>query len=351
MEKPVKVLIVDDSRTMRALIRRSFEHQPGITVCGEAENPIEARDLIIKDQPDVITLDVEMPGMNGLQFLEKIMRLRPIPVVMVSSLTVRGADTAITALQMGAFDCFPKPACVVGADAFAGLARLVIQAAHSRPAALARQRAPAAPPPRASSSLLQKTWGSRIELVAIGASTGGVEALEEVLSGFPQQSPPMVVCQHMPALFTASFARRLDLKIPALSIAEAKDGEVLTPGVVRIAPGGDKHTKVERRDGKYVTRLVSSAPVSGHCPSVDVLFESVASQVGRNALGIILTGMGRDGAQGLLAMRQAGAQTIGQDKASAVVYGMPRVADEIGAVCQVVPLNQISAAAMAIHAR
>lgn len=352
MEKPVKVLIVDDSRTMRALIRRSFEDQPEIIVCGEAANPIEARDLIIKDQPDVITLDVEMPGMNGLQFLEKIMRLRPIPVVMVSSLTVRGADTAITALQMGAFDCFPKPANVVGTDAFAGLKRLVIQAAHSRPASRTRPVAPVAPPAGGvSSPLLQKTWASRVELVAIGASTGGVEALEEVLSGFPQQSPPMVVCQHMPALFTASFARRLDMKIPALSIAEAKDGEVLLPGHVRIAPGGDRHTKVERRDGKYVTRLVSAAPVSGHCPSVDVLFESVAQQVGRNALGIILTGMGRDGAEGLLAMRQAGAPTIGQDKASAVVYGMPRVAAEIGAVCQVVPLNQISAAAMAIQAR
>ncbi|MFT8790802.1 protein-glutamate methylesterase/protein-glutamine glutaminase [Komagataeibacter saccharivorans] len=346
METPVKVLIVDDSRTMRALIRRSFERHPGITVCGEAGNPIEARDLIIKDQPDVITLDVEMPGMNGLQFLEKIMRLRPIPVVMVSSLTVRGADTAITALQMGAFDCFPKPTSVLGGDAFAGLARLVIQAAHSRPGVRAQARAPLV-----SSLLHQKTWGSWVELVAIGSSTGGVEALEEVLSGFPQHSPPIVICQHMPPLFTASFARRLDQKITSLSIAEVTDGEVLTPGMARIAPGGDRHTVVEQRDGRLITRLVHAAPVSGHCPSVDMLFGSVAREVGRNAIGIILTGMGRDGAEGLLAMRQAGAPTIAQDKASSVVYGMPRVAAEIGAACQIIPLDQISNTAMAIHTR
>ncbi|GBQ34571.1 chemotaxis response regulator protein-glutamate methylesterase [Gluconacetobacter azotocaptans] len=340
MEKPVKVLIVDDSRTMRALIRRSFDQQPEIVVCGEAANPIEARDLIIQDQPDVITLDVEMPGMNGLQFLEKIMRLRPIPVVMVSSLTARGADTAITALQMGAFDCFPKPASVVGGDAFAGLARLVIQAAHSHP--------DARPPRRSAEPVLHrpKTWGDSIGLVAIGASTGGVEALGEVLSGFPEQSPPVIVCQHMPALFTASFASSLDRKIPALSICEARDGEVLTPGAVRIAPGGDRHTVVERRDGGYATRLVKSPPVNGHCPSVDILFDSVARQAGKDALGIILTGMGRDGAEGLLAMRHAGARTIAQDKASAVVYGMPRVAAEIGAAARIVSLGQISAAAM-----
>ncbi|CAP55631.1 protein-glutamate methylesterase/protein-glutamine glutaminase [Gluconacetobacter diazotrophicus] len=345
MEKPIRVLVVDDSRTIRALIKRSFGQNPDIVVCGEAANPIEARDLIIQDQPDVITLDVEMPGMNGLQFLEKIMRLRPIPVVMVSSLTARGADTAITALQMGAFDCFPKPSSVVGADAFAGLARLVIQAARSHPVARLPRRDPASPPRQ------HADWGHSIGLIAIGASTGGVEAIEEVLSGFPAQSPPIVICQHMPALFTASFANRLDQKIAALSIGEARDGEVLAPGVVRIAPGGDRHTVVERRDGRYVTRLVKSPPVSGHCPSVDVLFGSVARQAGNDALGIILTGMGQDGAEGLLAMRHAGAQTIAQDKASAVVYGMPRIAAEIGAASRIVPLCQISAAAMTVHTR
>lgn len=347
MEQPVKVLVVDDSRTIRALIRRSFEKYPQITICGEAANPIEARDLIIKDQPDVITLDVEMPGMNGLQFLEKIMRLRPIPVVMVSALTARGAETAITALQMGAFDCFPKPVSVMGADAFAGLARLVIQAAHSCPGARAdaTQGLQAAVPHGP-----ERAWVRAFDLVAIGSSTGGVEALEQVLSGFPRQSPPIVICQHMPALFTASFANRLDQKLAPLSIAEGKDGEVLSPGDVRIAPGGERHMVVERRDGHYMTRLLSGPPVNGHCPSVDMLFDSVAEAVGREALGIILTGMGQDGAEGLLAMRRAGAQTIAQDKASSVVYGMPRVAAEIGAAEHIVPLNQIATAAMAIRA-
>ncbi|WP_342627675.1 chemotaxis response regulator protein-glutamate methylesterase [Nguyenibacter vanlangensis] len=344
MEKPVRVLVVDDSRTIRALIRRSFEQYPDIVICGEAANPIEARDLIIKDQPDVITLDVEMPGMNGLQFLDKIMRLRPIPVVMVSSLTARGADTAITALQMGAFDCFAKPASVVGTDAFAGLARLVRLAAQSDPAAKPRRRDPNSVPD------VQKSWAHWFELVAIGASTGGVEALELVLAGFPRQSPPIIVCQHMPALFTASFAKRLDQKIEALSICEARDGEILAPGCVRIAPGGDRHVAVERRDGRCMTTFLKSAPVNGHCPSVDVLFDSIAKQVGSDALGIILTGMGQDGAAGLLAMHRAGAQTIAQDKASSVVYGMPRVAAEIGAASRIVSLDQISAAAMTARA-
>ncbi|MCP1241675.1 chemotaxis-specific protein-glutamate methyltransferase CheB [Acetobacter lambici] len=346
MAQPVKVLIVDDSRTIRALIKRSFAQNPDIEVCGEAANPLEARDLIIKDQPDVITLDVEMPGMNGLQFLEKIMRMRPIPVVMVSSLTAKGADTAITALQMGAFDCYPKHNVGAGEDAFAGLGRLVVLAARSQPVSRIQRRTPTAPVART-----QTTWGNSVDLVAIGSSTGGVEALEEVLSGFPQKSPPVVICQHMPPLFTASFANRLNQSMSALSIAEARDGEVLQPGMVRIAPGGDRHLVIDNSGGKYMTRLISGAPVSGHCPSVDVLFKSVAKHAGRNALGIILTGMGRDGAEGLLSMRQAGAFTIAQDKTSSVVYGMPRVAAEIGAACQVVTLRQISSAAMAIHTR
>jgi two-component system chemotaxis response regulator CheB len=346
MPQPVRVLIVDDSRTIRALIKRSFAQNPDIEVCGEAANPLEARDLIIKDQPDVITLDVEMPGMNGLQFLEKIMRMRPIPVVMVSSLTAKGADTAITALQMGAFDCYPKHNVAPGEDAFAGLGRLVVLAARSQPVSRIQRRTPPSPVGH-----VQTTWGNSVDLVAIGSSTGGVEALEEVLSGFPQKSPPVVICQHMPPLFTASFANRLNQSMSALSIAEARDGEMLQPGMVRIAPGGDRHLVVDNGGGKYVTRLISGAPVSGHCPSVDVLFKSVAKHAGRNALGIILTGMGRDGAEGLLNMRQAGAYTIAQDKTSSVVYGMPRVAAEIGAACQVVPLRQISSAAMAIHTR
>ncbi|KXV79581.1 chemotaxis protein [Acetobacter malorum] len=344
MEQPAKVLIVDDSRTMRALIRRSLEKEPGLVVCAEAANPIEARDLIIRDQPDVITLDVEMPGMNGLQFLDKIMRLRPIPVVMVSSLTSKGAETAIAALQMGAFDCFSKPACSFGSDAFAGLAPLVKQAAIFRPMRLQVE-------PKAITQHHPTAWGNDFAVVAIGASTGGVEALETVLSGFPAGGPPIVICQHMPKLFTASFAKRLDHTLTALSVAESENGERLTPGMVRIAAGGELHTVVEHYADGLRARLVKAPPVNGHSPSVDVLFDSVATQVGRNALGILLTGMGQDGAKGLLAMRQAGAITLAQDHASSVVYGMPRVAAEIGAACQIVPLNQMSRTALSAHAK
>lgn len=343
MTQPAKVLIVDDSRTMRALIRRALEKEPGLVVCAEAANPIEARDLIMRDQPDVITLDVEMPGMNGLQFLDKIMRLRPIPVVMVSSLTTKGAETAIAALQMGAFDCFPKPVCSLGGDAFARLAPLVKLAATSRPMRAQGEHKSATPQPTA--------WGKDFALVAIGASTGGVEAIETVLSGFPAGGPPIVICQHMPKLFTASFAKRLDHSLSALSVAESTNGEKLMPGMVRIAAGGDLHTVVEHYADGLRTRLVQAPPVNGHSPSVDVLFDSVATQVGRNALGILLTGMGQDGARGLLAMRQAGAITLAQDHESSVVYGMPRVAAEIGAACQIVPLSQMSRAALSAHTK
>ncbi|AQT06621.1 protein-glutamate methylesterase/protein-glutamine glutaminase [Acetobacter persici] len=343
----IKVLIVDDSKTIRALIRRSLEGHSDLEVTGEAEDPLQARDLIIKDTPDVITLDVEMPGMNGLQFLDKIMRLRPIPVVMVSSLTTRGANTAIKALQMGAFDCYPKPQSSLGADQFAGLAPLVREAARSTPG---RRNgacvAASAAAHQVRHQMSGPSWQTNFSVVAIGSSTGGVEALESILSSLPGTSPPIVVCQHMPALFTASFASRLDAAIPALSIAEAKDGEMLAPGMVRIAPGGGRHCTVALSGGRCITNLKFGPPVGGHSPSVDVLFESVASSVGRNALGIILTGMGRDGAEGLLKMRQTGCRTIAQDQASCVVYGMPRAAAAIGAADQIVGLAQIPSVAM-----
>lgn len=346
MTSPVKVLVVDDSRTARAMIRHAFQSHPDLVISGEAANPLEARDLIIKDQPDVITLDIEMPNINGLQFLEKIMRLRPIPVVMVSSLTERNAEIALTALQMGAFDCFPKTtATIPGTNAYAGLPGIVRQAARSKPVIRAgAARSPAALPER-------KSWQQTHDLIAIGSSTGGVEAIEEVLSGFPANSPPIVICQHMPAFFTTSFAARLNKKLDTLTISEASDREMLVPGHVRIAPGGSRHMTVTRTEHGLTTRLVQAPPVNGHVPSVDVLFDSVAEQVGAKALGIILTGMGQDGAEGLLALKRAGAWTIAQDKASSVVYGMPRVAAELGAAAQIAPLNQISTAAMSAHTR
>ncbi|NIE79445.1 chemotaxis response regulator protein-glutamate methylesterase [Asaia sp. As-1742] len=346
MSPPVKVLVVDDSRTARAMIRHAFQGHPDLLITGEASNPLEAKAMIIKDQPDVITLDIEMPNINGLQFLDKIMRLRPIPVVMVSSLTQRNAELALTALQMGAFDCFPKAmSSAPGVNAYAGLPGIVRQAAKSKPETRAKEtKLPASTPERL-------VWSQNFAVVAIGSSTGGVEALEEVLSGFPPDSPPIVICQHMPAFFTASFAARLDKKIEALSIREAQDREVLQRGDVRIAPGGSHHVTVTLNAQTVTTRLYTGPAVNGHTPSVDVLFDSVAEQVGKAALGIILTGMGQDGAEGLLAMRRSGAWTIAQDKATSVVYGMPRVAAEIGAAAQIVPLNQISHAAMTARVR
>lgn len=328
------------------MIRHAFQNHPDLVIAGEAANPLEARDMIIRDQPDVITLDIEMPNINGLQFLEKIMRLRPIPVVMVSSLTERNAEIALTALQMGAFDCFPKTiATVPGTNAFAGLPGIVRQAARSKPAVKTRATALTATAPE------NRHWQQPYDLVAIGASTGGVEAIEEVLSGFPPDSPPIVICQHMPAFFTASFAARLDKKLAPLSIQEGRDREILLPGHVRIAPGGTRHMTIIRTEGGIMTRLVQAPAVNGHVPSIDVLFDSVADQLSNRSLGIILTGMGQDGAEGLLALRQGGAWTIAQDKASSVVYGMPRVAAELGAASQIVPLNQISTAAMSARTR
>ncbi|MBA5725844.1 protein-glutamate methylesterase/protein-glutamine glutaminase [Bombella favorum] len=348
MKERVKVLVVDDSRTARELIKRSFLKYPEIDVIGMASNPIEARDLIIADQPDVITLDIEMPGMNGLQFLEKIMRLRPIPVVMVSSMTTRGANTAITALQMGAFECFPKQG---GAgEAFAGLGQIVLEAARYQPGL--RQVVPAGGRPVRMAPLTGSaaaTWRTSFDVVGIGSSTGGVEAVEEVIKDFPANSPPIVICQHMPSLYTSSFAARLDSLIPQLSVAEAQDGEMLAPGMVRIAPGGETHLVLEGHAPRLFTKLRAGEPVGGHRPSVDRLFHSIAQTAGSTSLGIILTGMGRDGAEGLLAMRQAGARTIGQDRASSVVYGMPRVAAELGAVEKVGSLMEIPGLAMGMH--
>ncbi|MCX8667651.1 chemotaxis response regulator protein-glutamate methylesterase [Acetobacteraceae bacterium B3987] len=348
MKERVKVLVVDDSRTARELIRRSFLKYPEIDVIGMASNPIEARDLIIADQPDVITLDIEMPGMNGLQFLEKIMRLRPIPVVMVSSMTTRGANTAITALQMGAFECFPKQG---GAgEAFAGLGQIVLEAARYQPGL--RHAVPAGGRPVRTEPFTgggTAAWRTSFDVVGIGSSTGGVEAVEEVIKDFPANSPPILICQHMPSLYTSSFAARLDSLIPQLSVAEAQDGEMLSPGMVRIAPGGETHLVVEGHAPRLFTKLRAEEPVGGHRPSVDRLFHSIAQTVGSSALGIILTGMGQDGAEGLLAMRQAGARTIGQDRASSVVYGMPRVAAELGAVEKVGSLMEIPGLAMGLH--
>lgn len=324
----IRVLIVDDSATMRELIAATLMQEPGIEVVGRAADPLEARTAIKALSPDVVTLDIEMPNMNGLEFLDKIMRLRPTPVIMVSSLTTRGADITMQALELGAVDCVAKP-LAYGGSSFKDLAEKVKVAAQAK--VFARQSlAVRSPAPR--------KFKSDGRLLAIGSSTGGVEALLAILAGFPAACPPTLITQHLPAHFTTSFAKRLD-RTCAPVVSEARDGEPIVPGHVYLAPGG-YHLEVMGKTSSRC-RLTKHEPINGHRPSVDVLFNSIASTVGANAIGVILTGMGRDGAAGLLAMRRAGATTLGQDEATSVVYGMPKVAFEIGAVERQVALNRI----------
>jgi len=328
----VRVLVVDDSLTMRNLISAALRQDPDIEVVGAAADPIEARAAIKALNPDVLTLDVEMPNMNGLEFLEKIMRLRPMPVVMVSTLTAAGTDVTLAALEIGAVDAVAKPA-VARADAFGELIVKVKAAARSR--VRARGDTPAA---------ADAPRGYVVDpshVLAIGASTGGVEALVTVLSGFPADCPATVITQHMPASFTASFAARLD-RLCAPTVSEAREGDLLKPGHIYLAPGGVAHLELSSGPSPRC-RLVASDPVNGHRPSVDVMFESVA-RLKRPMTGVILTGMGKDGARGLMAMRQAGARTLGQDEATCVVYGMPRAAYELGAVERQLPLHRLSPA-------
>jgi two-component system, chemotaxis family, protein-glutamate methylesterase/glutaminase len=324
-----RVLVVDDSATMRGLITAVLNSDPEVSVIGQAGDAMEARAAIKKLNPDVVTLDIEMPNMNGLEFLEKIMRLRPMPVIMVSTMTHRGAEATLAALEIGAFDCVGKP---MPGDArpFGDLAEKVKAAARS-------QRRIAGPTAIASKPATDFRVGRKI--VAIGSSTGGVEALISVLQKFPQNCPPTVITQHMPPTFTKSFAERLN-RLCAPIVQEATDGARLEIGRIYLAPGGDRHLQVVNPSAPSC-RLIETAPVNGHRPSVDVLFDSVAELAGRNAVGVILTGMGRDGASGLLKMRSAGARTIGQNEKTCVVYGMPRVAHELGAVEHQLPLGSI----------
>jgi two-component system, chemotaxis family, protein-glutamate methylesterase/glutaminase len=334
----VGVLIVDDSATMRGLIAAALKRDPEIEVLGFANDPIEAREQIKRLNPDVVTLDVEMPHMNGLEFLEKIMRLRPTPVVMVSTLTQAGAEVTIAALELGAVECIGKPIGGVSpADAFRDLGDKVKAAARAR---VKPYSGPVAAQPR------EQGYKPVNDLIlAIGSSTGGVEALMTVLANFPENCPPTVITQHMPATFTKSFAARLD-RISGAHVAEAHDGARLLPGHVYVAPGGDAHLEVIGSTNP-TCRLRESEPVNGHRPSVDVLFDSVA-RLNRPAVGAILTGMGRDGAQGLLNLRKGGARTLGQDESSCVVYGMPKAAFEIGAVEKQVGLSRMGPAILSL---
>ncbi len=329
----IGVLVVDDSATMRGLIGAALKRDPDIEVLGFANDAIEAREQIKKLNPDVVTLDIEMPHMNGLDFLEKIMRLRPTPVVMVSTLTQSGAEITLQALELGAVDCVAKPVGGISVQqAFADLTAKVKTAAKAR---VKPYGGPTAPVERDAS------YRASDVILALGSSTGGVEALMTILGAFPETCPPTVITQHMPATFTKSFAARLD-RISGAHVTEAQDGDRLQPGHVYIAPGGDSHMEIAS-SSHPVIRLRGGEPVNGHRPSVDVLFESIA-KLNRRSVGVILTGMGRDGAQGLLAMKKAGARTLGQDEPSCVVYGMPRVAFELGAVDKQVGLSRMGSA-------
>lgn len=344
---PIKVLIVDDSALMRALLTEIINGAPDLEVVGAAPDPIAAREMIKTLNPDVLTLDVEMPRMDGLDFLDRLMRLRPMPVIMISSFTAAGSEVTLKALELGAVDYLAKPRAenISMLQDYAEEIRDKIRAARgARLRSTARTTTPAAPAivqPKGSFStrLLSE------KVIAIGASTGGTEAIKDVLAALPEEMPPIVMVQHMPDTFTPSFARRLD-SLSRLTVIEAQGGERLQSGMAYLAPG-HSHMRVRKSAGGLVLELSQEEPVNRHRPAADVLFWSVAEQVRHNGLGVILTGMGKDGAQGLLAMRKAGAWNIGQDQASCVVYGMPREAAEIGALDEIASLGDIAGSILA----
>lgn len=339
MSTPVRVLVVDDSAVMRQLLSTLLSADPEIEVVGTAPDPHVARERIKALNPDVVTLDVEMPHMDGVTFLRKIMTLRPTPVVMISTLTQAGAEITLEALEIGAVDFIAKPTHDL-ASAMAGLAaELQAKVKGAARARVGMRRAPATP----SMLRVQRrplSSGASGKIVVIGASTGGVEALKVVLMGLPPDCPPTLITQHMPPRFTAAFAERLNRECP-MTVSQAVHDEVIEAGHVYIAPGSH-HLELHRSGGRHICRLSEAPPVSGHRPSVDVLFRSAARAVGKSAVGVILTGMGKDGAEGLLEMRQAGAVTLGQNEETSLIYGMPRVAFERGGVMRQHALANIS---------
>lgn len=333
----IRVLIVDDSASMRALLQSQLSREADIEVVASAASAAEARELIRTLDPDVVTLDVEMPQMNGLDFLEKIMRLRPTPVIIVSGITQDGTDAAARALALGAIDCYAKSDQPGGlpANDNGRLAQLIRQAAQVKFMPQWRQSTHRPAPPVQS---------RRANLIAIGASTGGVEALQLVLRDFPEDCPPTLIVQHLNANFTDAVAKRLDANCRA-KVVVADTDLPLRSGHVYFAPGGDRHLAVSGSETLH-TKLRRDDLVSGHRPSVDVLFHSVARCAGANAIGILLTGMGKDGAEGLLAMAQAGAFTIAQDEATCTVFGMPKAAIALGAAKVVAPIDRIATHAL-----
>lgn len=337
----IRVLIIDDSALARNVLTQVLDSDPEIEVIGTAPDPFIARDKIKRLNPDVLTLDIEMPKMDGITFLQNLMRLRPMPVVMVSTLTQHGADATLRALALGAVDYVGKPQANIGerlSDYAEELIHKVKAAAKARPRVQA-----AAPAPR-----IERFAPGRSRLVLIGASTGGTQAVREVLEVLPATAPPIVVAQHIPAAFSKPFAERLD-KQCAVRVVEAEDGQRIQPGHVYIAPG-DRHLGVGRSGADWICRVHDGKRVNRHRPSVDVLFHTAATHVGRHAIGVLLTGMGDDGARGLKALRDAGADTMAQNEATSVVWGMPGSAVRLGATDTILPLTEIADAILKLSA-
>lgn len=338
-----KVLIVDDSALIRSVLREIVASQPDMEVVGVAPDPLVAREMIRNTNPDVLTLDVEMPRMDGLEFLEKLMRLRPMPVVMVSTLTERGSEITMRALELGAVDFVTKPKISIQSGM---LEYTELICDKIRTAARARVKRHALPHPAAAAAeaslpLLRNSLTSSEKLIIIGASTGGTEAIKEFLMRMPSDCPGILIVQHMPEGFTRSFAARLD-SLCKISVCEASHGQRVLPGHAYLAPG-HSHLSLAKSGANYITQLDQGEPVNRHRPSVDVLFRSAAQHAGKNAVGVILTGMGKDGAAGMLEMRHAGAWNVAQDEASCVVYGMPREAVLVGAVHESAALEALPA--------
>ena len=342
--RKIRVLVIDDSALIRSVMKELINREADMECVGAAPDPLVAREMIKSLNPDVLTLDVEMPKMDGLDFLERLMRLRPMPVVMVSTLTERGSDITFRALTLGAVDFVSKPKMDItrGMEEYAcEITDKIRAAAQARvhktvAAAIISERLTA-------DAILPSVVGrfsSTEKLIIIGASTGGTEAIKEVLIRLPADVPGILVTQHMPEAFTKSFADRLN-SLCKISVKEAEHNERILPGHAYIAPG-HSHLLLRRSGANYMTELSQGPPVNRHRPSVDVLFRSAANVAGANALGIILTGMGKDGAQGMLEMRQAGSHTIAQDEASCVVFGMPKEAIAVGGACEVMPLQNIA---------
>ena len=338
-QRKIKVLVIDDSALIRSILREIINSYPDMEAIGVATNPYQAREMIKELNPDVLTLDVEMPGMDGLTFLEKVMRLRPMPVLMISSLTERGSDAALRSLELGAVDFIAKPkvGIVEGmqeyADEIAEKIRIASSArVHPRefPAKTVQCPLPA----------LGNNFVTTEKIIVVGASTGGIEAIREFLVRLPADAPGVLIVQHMSAPFMKSFANRLN-SLCKISVKQAEDNERVLPGHAYIAPG-DAHLLLRRSGANYMTELSQADPVNRHRPSVDVLFRSAAKHAGKNVIGVIMTGMGKDGAEGMLEMRRAGAYNLAQNEASCVVFGMPKEAIATGAVDEVVPIQEMT---------